>query len=47
MAIKLVLLLMFSPTPASAQEVRPETCSYEVYNWNIHKKRAVNFGIPN
>ena len=44
MAIKLVLLLMFSPTPASAQEVRPETCSYEVYNWNIHKKRAVNFG---
>lgn len=26
---------------AAAQE--PATCSYEVYNWNIYKKRAVNY----
>lgn len=28
---------------AEAQADRPRTCSYEVYNWNIYKKRAVNF----
>ncbi|OGR40774.1 MAG: hypothetical protein A2X35_09760 [Elusimicrobia bacterium GWA2_61_42] len=36
------MLLVF-PVLAAAQESRPATCSYEVYNWNTHKKQAVNF----
>jgi len=35
--------LLTVPGIARAEEMpAPETCSYEVYNWNIYKKRAVN-----
>lgn len=44
MSMKLVLSLMLFPYAAAAQEPPPKTCSYDVYNWNIYKKRAVNFG---
>lgn len=42
--LKLFILLLTLHSSGWAQEVkRPGTCTYEVYNWNIHKKRAVNF----
>ena len=41
---RLLMLLLIFPAAARAQELKPPgTCSYEVYNWNVHKKRAVNF----
>jgi hypothetical protein len=42
--MKTLLLFLIFPVAAGAQEVKPKTCSYEVYNWNIFKKKAVNFG---
>ncbi|HNW44656.1 MAG TPA: M15 family metallopeptidase [Elusimicrobiales bacterium] len=41
-----ILLLSAALTcPAAvcaASAAQPETCTYEVFNWNIHKKRGVN-----
>ena len=41
--MKALLLFLVLPVAAGGQEVEPKTCTYEVFNWNIHKKRAVNF----
>lgn len=42
----LILLAAWAPAAAARAEeapaAEPKTCTYEVYNWNIHKKKAVN-----
>ncbi len=39
----LALAACACPRPLAAEApARPETCTYEVYNWNIYKKRGVN-----
>lgn len=42
----LLLLLTLCSSPAlllAETETVPQTCTYDVYNWNIHKKTGVNF----
>ncbi len=40
---KILLLLLTCSAPLAAEEpARPATCTYDVYNWNVHKKQAVN-----
>ena len=38
----LLLPLICFMTVIAEAETAPKTCTYEVYNWNIYKKRAVN-----
>jgi hypothetical protein len=41
------MVLLFVPALARAQQApaaAPRTCTYDVYNWNIYQKRAVNQG---
>ncbi len=41
--LKIALLLCFVASIAGAETASvPRSCTYEVYNWNIYKKRAVN-----